>query len=393
MKETIEKLLNQCGLGSLTGDIAPVSGGLMHRMYKVRTEQGTFAVKHLNPGIMKRPQARDNYKTAEALEAVLEANGLPIVPAMTFAGRKMQELDGNCFYIYRWQQGSITDWDNISEEQCRKAGEILGRIHAIDSKPAEAEEPELFEADFAEYASLAKERKSPVAELLSDNPGLLRSATEKLNEARRNLPAIQSICDDDMDPKNVMWFEGNPYVIDLECLSYGNPVSSCLDLSLQWAGIVNGKYRKDCLIAFHEGYRSAFDNGFRDYDKLFGISYTWLEWLEYNVRRALGLEGTGEEALGESEVRNTIGRIRYLCDLEEEICETFRSLSGREECSETERITAKAIARVRAMEELFDRTLELVKKEKRSAREEKELETTVSKLKEYYESFSHREGK
>ncbi|MBO4325615.1 MAG: aminoglycoside phosphotransferase family protein [Lachnospiraceae bacterium] len=327
MKDTIERLLKQCGLGDLAGDITPVSGGLMHRMYKVQTEQGTYAVKHLNPTIMKRSQAMDNYKTAEALEAVLEANRLPVVPAMTFAGKKMQELDGDYFYIYRWQQGSITDWNNITAEQCRKAGEILGRIHAIDSSLAEPEAPEIFETDFTEYAQLAAEKESPVAEVISDNLELLRNAKRKLNNARRSLPSLQCICDDDMDPKNVMWYEGNPYVIDLECLSYGNPVASCMDLSLQWAGIVNGKYSRDCLIAFHKGYRSAFDNGFRDYDQLFGIAYTWLEWLEYNVRRALGLEGNGEEALGESEVRNTIGRIRYLSDLEEEICETLRSLT------------------------------------------------------------------
>ena len=45
-----------------------------------------------------------------------------------------------------------------------------------------------------------------------------------------------------------------------------------------------------------------------------------------------------------------------------------------------------AVARVRAMEELFDRALELVKKEKRTAREEKELEAAVGSLREYYES-------
>ena len=45
-----------------------------------------------------------------------------------------------------------------------------------------------------------------------------------------------------------------------------------------------------------------------------------------------------------------------------------------------------AVARVRAMEELFDRALALVKKEKRTAREEKELGAAVGSLREYYES-------
>ena len=74
MKETIEKLFNKLGLGIITSPIAPVSGGFMHRMYKV-TACGTegsrsFAVKHLNPEIMKRPQAQANYARAEKLVLV-----------------------------------------------------------------------------------------------------------------------------------------------------------------------------------------------------------------------------------------------------------------------------------------------------------------------------------
>ena len=50
-----------------------------------------------------------------------------------------------------------------------------------------------------------------------------------------------------------------------------------------------------------------------------------------------------------------------------------------------------AIARIREMEELFDRALALNKKEKKSAREEKELEAAAARLKEYYESPLWRE--
>ena len=45
-------------------------------------------------------------------------------------------------------------------------------------------------------------------------------------------------------------------------------------LALQWAGTVNGKFCKDNLEAFFQGYFKSYDNGFRSYDKLFGIAYT-----------------------------------------------------------------------------------------------------------------------
>ena len=378
MNDKINKLMKRCGLGAVTAEIKPVSGGLMHRMYKVQTGSGVYAVKCLNPEIMKRPAARENYATAEALEARLEEARIPMVAAMTIKGRKMQELDGEFFYIFRWQKGRITDADTVTAEQCRKAGELLGKIHAIDSKTAEPEAPELSGIDFAKYARMAQEAGSPVAELLAENTKLLETAQKRLNEAREALPSIVSICDDDMDPKNVMWFRGKPFVIDLECLAYGNPVGAFVDLALQWAGMVNGAYRRENLEAFYEGYRSAYDNGFLAYDTLYGIAYTWVEWLEYNIRRALGLEGSGEDErqLGEWEVRNTVSRIRALGDVEEEICGTLREL------------------RVREMESVFDRATALMKeaenieaKTTRAAKKRRqELQSLIDKLESYYEN-------
>ena len=327
LSDNISVLFRKYGLGNVCGTIEAVSGGLMHRMYKVRTESKIYAVKCLNPEIMKRPGVLDNYARAEELEGILEKEGVPIVPALSFDGKKMIEEDGKYYYIFRWQEGSITDYNNIPKQQCYMAGEILGRIHRIDPQNAMQEENELSDIDFEAYAFEADKKNSSIAGLIADNLPLLKEAQDKLNNARRLLPAMSAIDDPEMDPKNIMWHEDEAYVIDLECLERGNPIATCLDLALQWAGTVNGKYSKENLAGFFEGYLSAYDNGFRSYDELFGISYTWVEWLEYNIRRALGMEGSNEEdiRLGEDELKNTVDRIKYLRDIEEDVC---RALAG-----------------------------------------------------------------
>ena len=68
----IRALAERCGLGAIEGQILAVSGGLMHKMYKVKTTSGTYAVKCLNPGIMSRPDVMKNYAEAERLEKILE---------------------------------------------------------------------------------------------------------------------------------------------------------------------------------------------------------------------------------------------------------------------------------------------------------------------------------
>ncbi len=319
---TIIQLFEKLSIGRVTSPIKPVSGGFMHRMYKVCTQNHTYAVKHLNLEIMKRPGAMGNYKKAESLEAILEDAGIPIVPALTFDGKKMQEFQGNYFYIFDWHDGNITDWNNITAEQCWKAGNIQGRIHAIETgrnEQTESTAPELSPIDWKEYLTKATEH-GEVESLLKENLPLLDYAQTELNKARQSLPNITTIIDEDMDPKNVMWENGEPVVIDLECLDYGNPVSSAIQLSLQWSGITLCNFDAEKQKAFFQGYLKAYDNGFRDYKSVFGLTYTWIEWLEYNIQRALGAsQDKAEQEMGLSEVKNTISRIKYIHEMEDRI--------------------------------------------------------------------------
>ena len=319
MMRIIKQLFETLSLGTVTSPVTPVSGGFMHRMYKVCTANHTYAVKHLNSEIMKRPTAKENYKKAERIETILEKAGIPIVPALSFDEKKMQELLGNYFYIFDWHDGNITDWNNITPEQCWKAGNIQGRIHAIETEQSEPSEPELSTIDWNEYLAKSVECKE-VESLLKETLPLLNYAQTELNKARQSLPNITTIIDEDMDPKNVMWKNGEPVVIDLECLDYGNPVSSAIQLSLQWSGITLCDFEAEKQKAFFQGYFEAYDNGFRNYKSVFGLTYTWIEWLEYNIQKALGsCQDKSEQELGLTEVKNTINRIKYIHQMEDKI--------------------------------------------------------------------------
>ena len=323
-EQRITYIFKELGLGEVIPPITSVSGGLMHRMYRVNTAEKSYAVKHLNPEIMKRPATAANFARAEKLEGIIEDAGIPIVPALRFGGRKMQCIDGAFFYIFDWHEGSITDWNHILADQCRNAGSILGRIHALEPEEGVTEEAEESHIDWDRYVREAFRKDPEIGRLLSDHAALLHHAEEELNRARKLLPPVRCISDGDMDPKNVMWENGKPFVIDLECLDYGNPAAHALDLSLQWSGITTCNLDLSHLKAFFEGYLSMYDNGFRGYNDIFGIAYTWIEWLEYNVRRALGESSDEDEQLtGVTELKNTLHRIRYIHEMEQDIREAL----------------------------------------------------------------------
>ena len=124
--ENIHALIEQCGLGTIEEEIIPVSGGFMHKMYKVHTTAGAYAVKCLNPEMMSRPDVMENYAEAERLERILEDNGLPVVTALSFDNKKMMPVNGRYYYIFPWLEGKITDFNDISKEQCFTAGSLTG---------------------------------------------------------------------------------------------------------------------------------------------------------------------------------------------------------------------------------------------------------------------------
>lgn len=67
--------------------------GFLHKMYSLFTAIYRYAVKLLNPYIMQRDTAMEKYRTAENPEAVLEANGIPIIPALVL---RNTSLKGKC---------------------------------------------------------------------------------------------------------------------------------------------------------------------------------------------------------------------------------------------------------------------------------------------------------
>lgn len=98
----LNKMIAELDLGTLIEPISQVSGGLTHRMFKIFTDKGKYIVKLLNPNIMKRPTAINNFNIADKFEEILKENNIEAIYSLEFNNRKMQEIDGQYLYIYEW---------------------------------------------------------------------------------------------------------------------------------------------------------------------------------------------------------------------------------------------------------------------------------------------------
>lgn len=307
--DILYKISKELGLGTLLEPPHQLHGGFIHRMYALFTDRGRYAVKLLNPHIMARPTAMENFRRAEALESMLEETDLPILPALSFRGRKMQESGGQFFYLYEYFDGRALKSDEITIQHCRRIGEILARIHGIERREA-AFEREPLAIDWDDLIAQLAVNHPELHALLTANRDLLYESQARANEAFAKVPAVQTICHGDMDSKNVLWRGSDCRVIDLECLGRSNPYIELYELALCWSGLENCHVDLPRFRALISAYASAGGILPADWTVIHDANCGRLEWLEYNVLRALGIGcAESEIPIGVSEVQKTMAQI------------------------------------------------------------------------------------
>lgn len=126
--DLLQKVLQEMDLGTLKGPPCRVAGGLMHTMYAAVTERGKYAVKVLNPAVMKREKALENTIFSEKIARELSKK-VPAVPAICENGEAVSALD-RCYYmVFPWQSGKSVFAKEITPLHCERIGGILGAIH------------------------------------------------------------------------------------------------------------------------------------------------------------------------------------------------------------------------------------------------------------------------
>ena len=306
-----DAVCEQLNLGKLTEQPTRLYGGLMHKMYRLTTTNGVYAVKHLNPHVMARPTAAANFAAAEELERKLEQTDLPILPALTIGGRKMQEVEGDFFYVFPYYDGkSLTD-ENITPGHCKIVGGLLAQLHAVEKIHASVEKEMLtFEWDGFD---------------LSEEDRALLWEMQAAANAATLLPRL-TICHNDMDPKNLLWHGMECRIIDLECLGYGSPYLELLEIALCWAGYESGEVDFDRFTAFVGAYAAAGGDLAADWAAVYAANAGRLAWLHYNLLRAGGSEGKEATTLGKTEVKKTLACICGYARMKEDIVQTMEDI-------------------------------------------------------------------
>jgi thiamine kinase-like enzyme len=316
-KEQEKQIIRFCeafDLGDVINKPIEVKGGLLHKLYKVTTNREVYAIKCLNPSIMKRECVLNNMINSEKISALLGSR-VPAIMAIEINGNHVHIFEEEYFMIFHWLDGKSIFPPDIKGEHCNAIGNVLGLIHnlniAVPGIVLESEDSQLFE--WEKYLIAGKIEKPVWFSNYEQAFGDIMSWNHKVLKAQSYISKEKVISHRDLDPKNVMWYGNNPYLIDWEAAGYINPYQELLEVLNYWADDGYGNLNKDYFMTLLKTYKKHKNVNEVNWNAVLDSGYEgMLGWLEYSLKRALGIEISSEEdiKMGEEQVIRTIMELK-----------------------------------------------------------------------------------
>lgn len=322
INKIIEELLEKCKFGNILETPVRVSGGLLNRMYKVKTDNGIYAIKLLNPEVMKRKDAKDNHIFAETVSNIARDNGVSCLPAKIIDNAVLQLVDNYYFLIFDWFEGRTIQDEELTLDKVRKIANELVKLHNIDYKEQKDKCKTYYDSNIIDWNFyLDKIENKDLKDLLSKNIKRFHEldvlAIDNLSYISKNMV----ISHRDLDLPNILWDKSdNPIIIDWESSGLINPSMEVIDTAWNWSGGQN-YFDKEKYKLFVRTYKENGGNLDEYNEALKAVFKAKFGWLEYNLKRVCGIECIDEEErqLGESEVKRSIDEITkfdlYSCDM------------------------------------------------------------------------------
>ena len=290
-------------LGDPIGPMATVPGAWSNRVFRLRTEAGSFAVKEMrNP--WADPRWEEGLESAWEVELAARRAGIAVpepVPNPDDGGPLgwVPRLGGGeaPVRVHRWVEGRPAPPAPVRPALASWAGTVLARLHSL---ALPVEEPDLYPPSHAidpgEWSRLraaAIGARAPWAtHLAAVDPVLGRLAgLARADEARR---AEAVMTHGDLDTKNIVLSAGaGPHLCDWDVAGPWRPAAELADVALSlgaWADL--GVSR--AVLAAYAGMGGRVPR-FRPEDLGFSLTKS-LDWLVFNVERAIGLRPASPEA-------------------------------------------------------------------------------------------------
>ncbi len=313
----LTKICNTFSLGQPLGEALRVVGGLLHRMWKINTTSGMYAVKELSADQIQDEAVKRHYEWTEEVAARFAEQGLPAIAALKSQGKHLLEIEGAYFLVYPWVEGIVIDSKCISQVHALKIAEVLAQIHcthlvglSMAKLPEMLYTAEQLQAIFKKAEAF---RCPFAADLRAHEPDLL-AMQEAHARSIAPLKQHEVLTHGDLDQKNVLWTQAKqPILIDWEAASLINPTYDLINTALNWSGIITAQFDQDLFLQMIRRYQHA--GGVIDKKLLPSAldgAYSWINWMVYNIERACTPAESEQKTIGIAQVGQTLAALLRL---------------------------------------------------------------------------------
>src|ERR1700723_596886 len=189
-------------LGTPLRPMTRVHGKSSNRMYRLDTDQGSFAVKELN--LVDR---RWTYRVEDVFrfERAAFAAGIPMPEPISASHDTL---------VHRWVEGETVPEAPVPAAYAFEIGEILARIHALDVAWTHVPVEEPTSRDWPELAARAAATGQPWAGELASHVETFLAIARLVDTCERPGPVV--LTHKDIRPWNLLARDGRPVVLDWE---------------------------------------------------------------------------------------------------------------------------------------------------------------------------------
>jgi len=256
---------------------------------------------------MADPATVAQINATEITACEFSRRGIPALHSLHRDRQHLQLLEGAGYLVYPWTNATACHRNGIEQHHAVIVASMLAHIHSSDVNVPELGDVPVFPVTaerVIDLVQLARARNVRYSHILQDRLDDILRIVALHAPALERLKGRQVISHGDLDHKNVLWDEaGEPLLIDWESARRLNPTYELLLEALDWGGITaNFDARPFTTIL-----RAYVDAGGRIAEDMIpaasdAIQGAWVNWLLYNVGRAVGLKDTQQRAIGSDQV-------------------------------------------------------------------------------------------
>jgi thiamine kinase-like enzyme len=313
----LKHLIQHFHLGTPKQTPERVYGGLLHAMWRLDTDKGSYAIKQLSKDIeLKNDRVIKNYELSERIASRFVTQGIPGICAIIQYDKHLFVTEETGFLVYPWVDGKVLDGNVVSESHALKIAVILAKMHCLDLNEPEITQPECYthtQEKILQLFDKAENFDCPFVADLRKNQNNILVANEAYQKAIPILKKHTIISHGDLDQKNVLWdIDNNPILIDWESACKVNPTYDIINTAFYWSGITSN-FDQDLFFKMINTYQKS--GGIMNKDHVIaGIygAFSWIGWLVYNIDRSCVLGDSEHKTMGILQVNQTLATILRL---------------------------------------------------------------------------------